>query len=1150
MTIFDTLSAKIHRFEIEWIKNNPTKAEYSYGWISSVVIGLSQDPLKSLKWFCSIAVIGALLVSIQYAGCLLMYEFFGECSWLSSWIDWAIPNVCKTIPDLSSLTVAKSEEVGRFYSLWAVQASMATLLYPIVITYVSILLQKQNNAKSILSIYFYDSGAILSGMSSIALIGFMAIQLFFLKWMSESIYLYWLAIDFLWFTFNCLLTTYFLYRTFEFIGAEGREGIVKKYLINVIWPKEVRVHLANFYYRDAVAQKFLPCVDKFAKKHGYIPVVFGYAAQGDNFCKIEKRLAGGEFYLNDVKFNLLNWALSGWLERASKQLKNAHKAGNGLSNPQINFPAELFEKYKNGCLVCKVLGSTSLRFYERALIRWAFKFDSASKAKLKLTVELVLRDQFGDLGTCISEGDSVSFEEKVIELSEVFESLIDVSETLSQDGSKDNLWQLGDSFKFWVQPMIFQTWSHSLLGLFLKAIEKIETTPRFATNALRIPRRIFVRSIDKGLPLVAGHFLYLNSLFLKQIEVWWSHSIERGSALNENFKHDVCNHQSLTLPLYSIHEDLIVEFLGMWETYKESIDYRKDKLGSMDYAGATFLGGLYKGHIEQTLYMLLECAYKGDINGASWFGDYLSKWLDVLGYESDIDFYRALQTYGFFSVVGLSADAKLQLESIVPTQGAKYLSGSQALQIAVKNLWSDIILLGIYILLVWSKDCSCEKSTANKIIRALIDGTSLRNSGNALNIKKPFDSFDDFLISIIRQRLSDASYTSELNRIASNALEVPKQTMMKNRIYSNWGADGLESVDDGMLMLLILVVPVRWSPNANLSLLIKKLIKDKKDSYLISMAIDGWINRLKGASLDGYVGLFKCVHLSGEDFEKNRAQVIEYLHKISELVTSESLDVLAAASISDERVRAIEEYVSSKAFELETSGFPINIFQKLILTPQKFTDYVFKLNGLSKGNLTEPQLSPEISNEKDWFSGFMQSHIASCILGLSLHELKPRNIVCATPEAYWAEILSYVDYAKRHQLTPLLIIENRASPEWLFNWIHPYFDDRLGGKPADLVVTKNHINEPANYVCHLNGIPVYWAELGQSSSLLVCKESFTELSVTKLDHGGYFETSVESDDVNPASINLIFKISMNVALNPGLRSVFLNYSPPSQGEGH
>ena len=40
-----------------------------------------------------------------------------------------------------------------------------------------------------------------------------------------------------------------------------------------------------------------------------------------------------------------------------------------------------------------------------------------------------------------------------------------------------------------------------------------------------------------------------------------------------------------------------------------------------------------------------------------------------------------------------------------------------------------------------------------------------------------------------------------------------------------------------------------------------------------------------------------------------------------------------------------------------------DLLTPLILTPQKFTDYVFKLNGLSKGNLTEPQLSPEISND-------------------------------------------------------------------------------------------------------------------------------------------------------------------------------------------
>jgi hypothetical protein len=84
-----------------------------------------------------------------------------------------------------------------FLGLWAVQAALVAVVYPIVVAFVTVLIQRQAASKASLQAYFASSGENLTGLSSLMLVALLALQFVLLDSFSALAGFAWIVGDYL-----------------------------------------------------------------------------------------------------------------------------------------------------------------------------------------------------------------------------------------------------------------------------------------------------------------------------------------------------------------------------------------------------------------------------------------------------------------------------------------------------------------------------------------------------------------------------------------------------------------------------------------------------------------------------------------------------------------------------------------------------------------------------------------------------------------------------------------------------------------------------------------------------------------------------------------------------------------------------------------
>ena len=201
--LLNSLSYRLRHELQTWRKTNQTIKENTWPWYQRALIVAGKHPVA--------APFGLLLVVL----------LLSAVSW-GSYYAFCAPATC-------SLSVFPTISEHHFPFLWTTQATIAAMIYPIVIGFVTLLLQRRHSAKASLQIYLHDSAAIVTGLSALFLVTAMNIQFFFIEMIEEPVQVIWMILDGTWFLINILGVIRFLYRTFDFLRTEERTNIVRTY---------------------------------------------------------------------------------------------------------------------------------------------------------------------------------------------------------------------------------------------------------------------------------------------------------------------------------------------------------------------------------------------------------------------------------------------------------------------------------------------------------------------------------------------------------------------------------------------------------------------------------------------------------------------------------------------------------------------------------------------------------------------------------------------------------------------------------------------------------------------------------------------------------------------------------------------------------
>jgi hypothetical protein len=369
--------------------------------------------------------------------------------------------------------------------------------------------------------------------------------------------------------------------------------------------------------------------------------------------------------------------------------------------------------------------------------------------------------------------------------------------------------------------------------------------------------------------------------------------------------------------------------------------------------------------------------------------------------------------------------------------------------------------------------------------------------------------------------------------------------MIPGRIYSGWGGEDLDSMRDGQLVLMALLVPDSWNPTARIEPTIREWVREN-DEKLRELQDDlrQWKERLNSAEFGQYRAMFDCIKAErgGLTFDEAIRSAIAGIDDVLARLSTIRTEQLQSLPVSQSRLLEVGRWASSTGFSKESGAFPLPLFGTVLSSTETLQARSLVLQGISKGEYTEPEMAQRAADEAEFFDRLLRDRVADSVLQEVIRRLTGIEQRGNSAEAYWEQVKRYNQKAKRDGRRTLLLVENRTVPEWVYDWTNRY-RNRDTVIPSDMEVWHDSQLESESYLGNLNEVAVYVSRIPPGASVLVTAESFQSVSFTRLDNGNFVSAEAISIEDQPAIIDLKLTWWLDMVLDP-YPSLKLGYGRP------
>jgi len=1096
----NTLSYRL-KFDLdEWRKYNSVLREHSWSWFQRILIAAGVRPVRSPLVLCIfVLVLSALICGYDALEKLLLTD----------------PTPPNTVVD------------QHFFILWSIQSTIVALIYPIVIGFVTLLLQRRHSAKASLHIYLHDTSAILTGLSALFLVFSMSVQFFFLHMVSDSTISGWLLIDTIWFLVNILGVIWFLIRTFDYLRPERRAAIMRIYALNYIWPAEVRCNLESNLFLGAIYYGWLPGpVYGDEKSKSKTAIITGSIGRDMGDIQVTKRKKGN-WTIGDVRFRLLLLVIRSWQRREDKLASSSEKKPDTLFGMRdsrlLILPSVPGEPFDPEVGLCRTKGGTGLKLWERWLIRQSFYLIPLKDNLPSLSISDLLNDFITEIQVYLQSGEEVVFTEALRELIDLHSSLIQSGDFINDFGKNDNYTNLVDRNHVFFGDRVHALWGREYRRLIDASVARLSISNVYFNHMVNVSGWLISR-LEKIRPIeILCHLLNLSRYLHYRLNRWWSKTGEEQGSL----KHDPCEPCTLHSPAFTIYESAIKQFIGNWESLKD-IHFppsRDEKQTWDEYGDYT---KLFAEHLKGTLYMLFDSLSLGNSEGSEWLCDGLIKWWSTtrFGFD-DYHYYIRDKRMLTLELIGKPWDEAKKAIDLSVVGGDEDNAPKVLWSACIYNYWTDLCCVSLYAIIQIGKYCVCEKSLPAQLIQALARGRALREGGSEIVRQWPIKTVEDLLVAIIRQYYFDGGYRQGyrlgIDNVVEGILGQGKPAMVPGRVYSGWGLEDLDALRDGQLALLCLLVKKDWLPSPKLMKTIQKWgIQDDRGLRAFVESLKQLKTRLNETEFQEYQSLYLCVKQmfnDCDDFQDAITLVGAGFDQLIKDIEGFRFEQLSDAQVSYERLSEVAQWGSRSGFNKITADVPISLFREVRHSDKKYTEHSLVLRKMNKGEFVKPEMAQRVSNEDEWFDHTVKSHVAVSVMAHVLKNLDIEIVDVDEPNLYWEHIKTAAINIRKEGGSPILFVASRADPRWLMDWIRSSYGDRVS-RPEDLQFHRGNQFDCEGYMGSLNDIPVYIAPIGTGSSYLVPKETLDVILFTEFEKGVFLRVAFEPVEGKDTLINL------------------------------
>lgn len=1041
--------------------------------------------------------------------------------------DWIIPRWESWGPE---------EQLAHFTALWSVQATLAALVYPIVIAFVTVFLQRRPASEAFVHLYILNSGALVAGLSSLALVVLMAAQYLMLSTHGASTLPGWVALDAGWFLLNAVLTTFFLYRTIDFLRPVVQLDVVRQYAVNVALPREVARLYSFQVLSQAQRRNWIPAPQYLDDNAPDGPKVMLYGIGFQEGSDQGELVLHEPSRLHNVRLWPLRLVVSMWMRSARKWPRPVENELLEFNKwPVLTFPFVPGRVYQDAVPLANVQAGPNLAKWQKAILRWTFVFRTTKEERSGIQLTALLSELESDAREAASKHDAESFERAYDAFVTLHELLLAASLVKNEDGTTGS-WAMLPNPRGMFEQRLHVEWSNSYRSIFLAAIEAMTQETRPARRVCHLAQHLNSKSLAESPIEVREQVLQLSSLLMFQLGAWWARQVEEQGTMDHG------PHQSAVLrpPLHRTYDEVLQSFVSGWELALKATAKLPDT-PKFDWSTASVIAQLHASHAEKTARMLLGAVSRGDKAAAEWLVDILTKWWGTHDHER-----QPYALYGKTDFLTIEHIA-FPWEKVYPTLGLSDQEAQRgddnlpALQrgvfmAALRNYWTDIRIVTLELLLWWAREDgqpNLDASLAVDIACGLLAGKQWRGGGTMSDPLSEL-SAPAYLLAKVRQYAADGEYRggyiARLDGFVESIKDMQRPSMVSARIYSFGGADDVASLQDIQLTLLALLSTSDWTPSNSLRQRIDVWLSRQYNSVAV---LKNRLEELGRRANDEDVIPTKLYSTILKRTAKNHDAAVGWhrakqgLQSLKNYLEEKRGEALASEPVDPSRLKQLALYASHSGFQAVSAEFPVPLFSSIEFRTEDLNDFRLATRQVRKGELTKTEIDQRAANEDDFWATTMANHVGALVLSDVMSELSIRDIHTPDGTSYWNALKAEAIRLLNNKQHPILILDNATRPDWVWDWQHANYSESQSPKPHDLNVRQLE-GQGDGYICHFNEIRVFRGALPQGQSILLSQEAFQLLEFKEYEDGRYADASVVERSDSKILVDLVMTISRRV----------------------
>lgn len=969
---------------------------------------------------------------------------------------------------LPSIALAADDSAG-FRDFWTVNVAMLTvqaalvgLVFPLVIAFVGLLNQGRASFASRLTIYIEATGSIFVGVSSLLLCLAIAAELLFAARVSNAAAGAMTLLNLTWLGVNIAALGYFILRTVAFLHPARRTPLIRAYVANVVWPRELMALVTRNHWDGAVAYGHLPGGDEGPDgETGARTWYSSLGAWGEP--RVHKQLASKK-RLVDIRFKMIESVVRRWLADVRPLAAEAQH--------DFVLPVEPGQDYEGQRTLARA--TTALGPVSRFAISHAFKFRRVREdhGAVEQTARL-LREMMADLLALI---DGRQAEEFSVQLDEILDFHLFLYE-LAQCHDEDFSYALLGAGRglFGYSETLGPNWAKAYRDVVQRAVERLADDPAFASRLAHVSQRLYGRAAATVMPKALEPLIHLEASLAYRLMDWASGPGDRTG----------------TDTARPAHRDEYGEawraFVAGWEGLLREIGstYRRRDAPVRQWPDFQRIGDNVILHLRVTTEIAARAVWIDDRTAARWACDLLLHW--------NIQAEQAWGTRGAYwrlqqesLTIALLDRPWSEVEPLGEAPAGTMPAPALMFGAAVQNAWRDHLITLACLFIHWSIHLP-SPTGAPTAARMLLQNEPHDHGDTGLHGDTPFTG-TEILGSILRiqgggARWEDDSYAGRFDHLLEQLGKIGDAPSVSMRIYSLGGGLSFEALPLAIILAILATSPQPQGLDGEL----RRQLTQGNDQALLRIKpyLEALIAAAGEANAVQHLHILAAISdLEAADFETRLGHARRLVAEALAVLDGHREQAIADAPIDPARIAAVAAAAGADAFA--PNRFPFNLFGAVEPTDAELTPQVLQTGGLSKGSYTDPLMGHIVINEDDWWRRMIAERIAAFVWWDISRGLTFEDIDARTSDDFWHAIRDAAKRMQDHGLTPILVLANASFPEWLRDWRWPYGDD-VARKPDDLVITDRAL-QVEGYALHLNDIAVYEAPTVYGAAYLMPAE--------------------------------------------------------------